>query len=368
MVSGLTPAHTTDASALLARHQQFHRKEHHQAVCNLREVGCVGGLFFPPFCAPKMKQTQKRPSARTFLRAIFFRMFPDGRLDSVTPSVLGEITDACEASFEFLGFASRYNARCGARYGLSRLCCSFFIFVSSFFVASGSYAAAFEAPDEKGVVCIKPKRSLTLRMVVELEQAEILLQGRGLPPELERLFCPSRCDMHNDTPGKVECSSDEVDAWGMSTEPLGKKAKCAEQWPSQQDTDCPLSAAKLPDANSNAEMVSNTRESCIRASIVVLCNDGSDGLSYPLEKDLVVFGRDSSCDVCIGRKTVSGKHAQLRRGYDGHWTLKHIGHGNPTLLNGRCILYSPAPIEHGDIFTISKRRFRFETLGHSPNW
>ncbi len=206
---------------------------------------------------------------------------------------------------------------------------------SSFLVGSGSYAAAFEAPDENGILHIKPKRSLTSRMVEELEQAETLLQGRELPRELDRLFGLSCCDIQDAT-GKAKGSNE-------ASEPLSKRAK----------VDKHEGVSVLPFSD------------CVR--IIVLCNDGSDGLIYPLDRNLVVFGRDSSCDVCIGRKTVSGKHAQLRRGRDGYWTLQHVGHGNPTFLNGRCILYSPKPIKHGDIFTISKRRFRFETFAHSLN-
>jgi pSer/pThr/pTyr-binding forkhead associated (FHA) protein len=123
--------------------------------------------------------------------------------------------------------------------------------------------------------------------------------------------------------------------------------------------------------------------------IIVLRNDGSDGVHFPVpkERSSLVFGRSVTCDVRIDRNTVSGEHAKMERDAEGQWTLRHLSSSNPTFLNGNSppamcssrreavrrvrFLFSdvlisgdelafPQKLRHGDIFTISRRRFRFE--------
>ncbi len=90
-------------------------------------------------------------------------------------------------------------------------------------------------------------------MVAELEQAEMLLEGPDLPPELDRLFCHSGGDVEDATGTANGSNDDEI-------EPVSKKVKVAKQ----EDPILHLD--------------------CVRARIIVLCNDGSDGLIYPLEE------------------------------------------------------------------------------------
>ncbi len=72
------------------------------------------------------------------------------------------------------------------------------------------------------------------------------------------------------------------------------------------------------------------------AKIIVLRNDGSDGVHFPLpeQRNSLVFGRSVTCDVRIDRNTVSAEHAKMELSPSGQWLLKHLSSSNPTYLNG----------------------------------
>jgi hypothetical protein len=67
----------------------------------------------------------------------------------------------------------------------------------------------------------------------------------------------------------------------------------------------------------------------------LVCRTGpSAGREYPLSKEVVVFGRQSTCDIQVVDNLASRAHAQIRR--DGHlFTLVDLGSRNGTQLNGR---------------------------------
>lgn len=98
----------------------------------------------------------------------------------------------------------------------------------------------------------------------------------------------------------------------------------------------------------------------LEARIVVLRNDGSDGVMFPLpeSRNKLIFGRGEDCDVRIQRPTVrfalvfsslllvvnkwlkefcfhSHEHAVLeRQSAANSWVLRHLSSSNPTYLNG----------------------------------
>jgi pSer/pThr/pTyr-binding forkhead associated (FHA) protein len=59
-------------------------------------------------------------------------------------------------------------------------------------------------------------------------------------------------------------------------------------------------------------------------------------LNLPENLDVVVVGRASSCDVRLADRSVSRRHAQLRRQDDG-WRVVDLLSTNGTFLNGRRI-------------------------------
>ncbi len=73
--------------------------------------------------------------------------------------------------------------------------------------------------------------------------------------------------------------------------------------------------------------------------IIVLRNDGSDGVHFPVpeQRNSLVFGRSVGCDVRIDRNTVSGEHAKMERDESGQWILRHLSSSNPTFLNGNSL-------------------------------
>lgn len=98
----------------------------------------------------------------------------------------------------------------------------------------------------------------------------------------------------------------------------------------------------------------------------MLKNDGSVGREVDLAKirrTSILFGRSSCCDVLIERTTVSEVHCELVF-KDKKWHLKNHSVTNGTLLNGVEVNF-PTPLNNGDVFTISKRDFRF--CGHGDN-
>ena len=67
----------------------------------------------------------------------------------------------------------------------------------------------------------------------------------------------------------------------------------------------------------------------------LVCQSGPNaGHEFTITKDLVVLGRQSSCDVQIVDSMASRAHCHIRR--DGKlWSLVDLGSRNGTLLEGR---------------------------------
>jgi hypothetical protein len=84
----------------------------------------------------------------------------------------------------------------------------------------------------------------------------------------------------------------------------------------------------------------------------LVCRTGpSAGREYPLAKDVVVFGRQSTCDIPVVDGLASRAHAQVRR--DGHlYTLVDLGSRNGTQLNGRKV--SERSLGYGDRIRIGE--------------
>lgn len=60
---------------------------------------------------------------------------------------------------------------------------------------------------------------------------------------------------------------------------------------------------------------------------------GSDGQAFPLNKDVVLVGRESGCDLVLNQESVSARHAELRVTPQGVM-VKDLGSTNGTYVNG----------------------------------
>jgi hypothetical protein len=80
---------------------------------------------------------------------------------------------------------------------------------------------------------------------------------------------------------------------------------------------------------------------------VLIGLDGSyQAMRWPLDKDEFIIGRSPGCDLVIGDRQISRKHARLIRDLDGH-VLEDMGSKNGTYLNGERI-NEPRRLQDGD--------------------
>jgi pSer/pThr/pTyr-binding forkhead associated (FHA) protein len=67
-----------------------------------------------------------------------------------------------------------------------------------------------------------------------------------------------------------------------------------------------------------------------------------DNLSFNLDKNAYLIGRQQDCDICVANNTVSRRHAEIYRDGKG-WRIRDLESGNGTLLNGTLIDDKPLP-------------------------
>ncbi len=62
-----------------------------------------------------------------------------------------------------------------------------------------------------------------------------------------------------------------------------------------------------------------------------------DNLRLPEARQVMIIGRDESCDLTIGVPQVSRRHARLKRQEDGFFIIEDLGSANGTFVNGKRI-------------------------------
>jgi hypothetical protein len=78
---------------------------------------------------------------------------------------------------------------------------------------------------------------------------------------------------------------------------------------------------------------------------------------YPLTGELIVIGRSRDCDIHVSDPNVSRRHAEVRLGGDGSYTLVDLGSTNGTEVNGRRV--SHAKLSEGDTIAIGQTELIF---------
>jgi len=87
--------------------------------------------------------------------------------------------------------------------------------------------------------------------------------------------------------------------------------------------------------------------------MLVMKAGAATGQKWAIERDIVVIGREESCDVALPERPVSRQHAEIRR--DGNrYLLRDLGSKNGTFLNGQEI-DGPVPLQDGDEIQIALR-------------
>ena len=78
---------------------------------------------------------------------------------------------------------------------------------------------------------------------------------------------------------------------------------------------------------------------------------------------LVTIGRSRDSDVIIPERSVSRRHAVMKRSDDGHYLILDAGSSNGTSVNGRNVLTRgagpPTPVALGDTLRLGSLEFTF---------
>jgi pSer/pThr/pTyr-binding forkhead associated (FHA) protein len=99
---------------------------------------------------------------------------------------------------------------------------------------------------------------------------------------------------------------------------------------------------------SNGETIINTASSGAFAFPKLSINSSlGENLSFKLDKNSYLIGRQQDCDICVDDNTVSRRHAEIYRDDTG-WRIRDLESGNGTLLNGSLIADKPLP-EHATL-------------------
>jgi len=88
-------------------------------------------------------------------------------------------------------------------------------------------------------------------------------------------------------------------------------------------------------------------------------------LVYPLRSKvhIVSLGRGPENDVVIPDRSISRRHAFLKRGAEGGYLMLDAGSSNGTMINGRSVLAkgsgAPSPLAPGDTVRLGRLEFTF---------
>ncbi|VDI01911.1 antigen KI-67 [Mytilus galloprovincialis] len=98
--------------------------------------------------------------------------------------------------------------------------------------------------------------------------------------------------------------------------------------------------------------------------IIVIKRSGVDGAHFPLTVKDCLLGRGKDCDIIIKLPNVSAERCRIHVSDNKQVFLTNLSIDNPVLINS---LYFDKPIKlnHGDVFTIIDRSFRFDETEES---
>ncbi len=83
-----------------------------------------------------------------------------------------------------------------------------------------------------------------------------------------------------------------------------------------------------------------------------------DDRRYVLDGPVAVLGRSRECDCVLADPNVSRRHAELKRGESGDWSVADLGSTNGVKVNGRQV--DSARLTPGDQIQIGTTYFTFD--------
>ena len=89
---------------------------------------------------------------------------------------------------------------------------------------------------------------------------------------------------------------------------------------------------------------------------LLISHQGLQLKEYPLDKERVSIGRNSSNDIVLYEPIVSGEHAAIQSSADGSM-LVDLQSTNGSLLNGKMV--NKASLQHNDVIIIGSHELRF---------
>jgi two-component system cell cycle response regulator len=97
---------------------------------------------------------------------------------------------------------------------------------------------------------------------------------------------------------------------------------------------------------------------------LVMIHGSQMGFSFPLDKEEMVIGRSSECDIQIDDANVSRKHAQICN-HDNAFQVHDLKSTNGTFVNSRRV--TEATLEDGDLLMISSTVLKFVSSASIEN-
>jgi len=91
----------------------------------------------------------------------------------------------------------------------------------------------------------------------------------------------------------------------------------------------------------------------------LIIEDGpNQGASFNLRQTVLTIGRSPANLVQVNHKSVSRRHAQLRKN-DDFYLVMDLKSSNGTFLNGKLVT-EPTPLKHRDLLQVGEVIFRFK--------
>lgn len=87
-------------------------------------------------------------------------------------------------------------------------------------------------------------------------------------------------------------------------------------------------------------------------AILIIQEGNSPKSQWPLAKDVMIIGRDATCDIQIDERQISRQHAEIALTPHGY-TIKDLGSKNGTFVNGQQVFGEPQVIYNGDEIEIA---------------
>jgi pSer/pThr/pTyr-binding forkhead associated (FHA) protein len=92
---------------------------------------------------------------------------------------------------------------------------------------------------------------------------------------------------------------------------------------------------------------------------LLIQNGGFDGMTYELESEETIIGRNPTTDITLLDEGISREHALILRDLDsGEYVIEDLQSTNGTKVNGKRV--RSATLEPGDQIEIGHTRFRFD--------